>query len=125
MEIQNAIIKSVSLSMEDHGVLSAWLQLEYDGSGQGFGGYTLHIPEGFAKGKKDSPYAGHFITRCIQIGGVGKWEDLPWKTIRVKKDKPFGKILAIGHIVKDDWFSPKEDFSDVGLRKSTLQALPV
>ena len=47
-----------------------------------------------------------------EIAEVSSWEKIVGKTIRVKLDKPglAGSILAIGHIVKDDWFNPSEDF---------------
>lgn len=107
--IINAVIESATITDSDRGLLDAWLFLDYGGSGQGFGGYALYLPKNFAHHKLESP-AGHFIWRCMEIAGVKKWEDLKGKTIRVKQDKPFGSILAIGHIVKDDWFCPEEDF---------------
>ena len=33
----NAKITSTHLGQEDHGIFTAWLQLDYGGSGQGFG----------------------------------------------------------------------------------------
>lgn len=104
-EIKNAVIKSVSISTER--TLSAWLHLDYGGSGQGFGGYCLY--NNSTKGKKDGGnYAGMFIQRCIEIGGVEEWERLPGKTIRVKAGH--NSIEAIGHILTDDWFDPKKEF---------------
>lgn len=109
MQIENAIIKSATLSTEDHGCLSSWLHLEFPGSGQGFGGYALYLPSGFQHHAKLS-HAGHWIWRVMEIAGVSNWRDLPGKTIRVRRHESFGKIRAIGHIIKDDWFDPSVDF---------------
>lgn len=115
MHIQNAIISSASLSTEDRGLLTAWIYLDYGGSCQGFGGYSLHLPESFKHHSKESGYAGHFIFRSMQIAGVERWENMTGKTIRVKltQEGLGGRIIAIGHIVKDDWFCPEEDFKKV------------
>ena len=40
-EIVNARIRSTTLGVEDHGIFTAWLNLDYGGSGQGFGGWAL------------------------------------------------------------------------------------
>ena len=109
-EIKNAVIESVELTSDDHGVLSAWLFLDYGGSGQGFGGYSLYLPKSFTHHKLASP-AGHFIWRCMEVAGVTEWSKLPGKTIRVRGNRV--GIEAIGHIVKDDWFCPREDFKDL------------
>lgn len=100
----NARVKSVSIDDADRGLLTAWLHLEYDSAGQSFGGYALYLPESSTK----QSVAGHFIWRCMEIGEVTAWEKLPGKTIRV--DIQDGLIKGIGHILRDDWFYPAEDF---------------
>lgn len=112
--IKNAVIASVSLSNDDHNLLSAWLHLDYGGAGQGFGGYALYLPESYSHHELKS-VAGHFIWRCMEIAGVSEWSKLPGKTIRAEIDAS-GLISGIGHIVKDDWFRPSVDFSDVNTR---------
>jgi len=112
----NAIIESVSLSVEDHGVLSSFVMLDYGGTGQGFGGYVLYLPKSFTHHAKSS-VAGHWIWRVLEIAGVKEWDELPGKTIRVRRVE-WGKIQAIGHIVKDDWFYPEKEFTEWRLVES-------
>lgn len=109
VEIRNAIIESVSIDDADSGFLNAWLHLDYGCSGQGFGGYALYLPKSFNHHELKS-VAGHFIWRCMQVAGVTSWEKIKGKTVRVKiRD---GLAVAIGHIVKDDWFEPSKDFAE-------------
>ena len=110
IEVKNAIIESAVITADDHGLLSAWLYLDYGGSGQGFGGHALYLPGNFKHHKIES-LAGHFIWRVLEVAGVSKWSDLAGKTIRVKSDHCH--VQAIGHIVKDDWFNPSQDFKKV------------
>lgn len=107
-EICNAIIKSADLDDADRGLLNCWVHLDYGDSGQGFGGYALYLPKSFQHHKLES-IAGHFIWRVMEVAGVTRWRDLPGKTVRVRREN--GMAVAIGHIVKDDWFCPKVDFA--------------
>jgi hypothetical protein len=108
MEIVNAQIGDVTLSNADHGCLSSFLIMDYgDGSSQGFGGYQLYYPN--TKGHLGS--AGMFIWRVLETVGVSDWSDLTGKFIRVRIED--GSITAIGHITKDKWFCPKEEFKNL------------
>lgn len=109
-EIVNAVIESVSLDDSDRGLLSSHVFLDYGGSGQGFGGYALYLPKSFSNHELKS-VAGHFIWRCMEVAEVRSWDKMKGKTVRVKIEN--GLAVAIGHIVKDDWFEPRVDFKNV------------
>lgn len=111
---QNAIIERATLTRGDHNLLSAWLHLDYgDGGHQGFGGYALYLPKSFDHHKMES-VAGHFIFRVLEIAGAEDWDGLAGKSIRVRKGDGWNDTIeAIGHIIKDDWFCPAEDFKEI------------
>lgn len=97
MTERNALITKTTLGTAD-GPLMAWLHLEFDGSGQAFGGYVL------GKG-----VASFWIDRVLTVVGVSNWEDLKGQHIRVRHDTEFGGIIAIGNFLKNSWFYPKEE----------------
>jgi len=106
--ISNAVITSATITNDEHGCLSAWVMLDYGGTGQGFGGYALYFPNSFTHHKRQGNYAGLFIWRVMEIAGVSEWANLVGKTIRVRHEE-FGSIQAIGNIIKDNWFDPKAE----------------
>lgn len=109
LKIDNAIIESVSLSIEDHGILSGWLYIRFSSGGWGFGGYALGKVDGGNLAAKGN-YAAEFIVRCLAVGGVGKWENLMGRPLRCLHEKLSGDTVAIGHFMKDDWFCPSLEF---------------
>jgi len=116
VEEKNAVIESATITNDDHGLLSAWLSLDYGGSGQGFGGYALYLPKNFTHHTDNFNFAGHFIWRIMEIAGVSRWDQLKGKTIRVRASH--SHVDAVGHIVKDDWFNPEKDFEAMRSHKS-------
>lgn len=115
--IENGRITSVSISNEDHGCLTAWLYVEFNGGGCGFGGYKLGNADGGNLGLKpgnQGDYAAEFLVRCINtVTGWGKWEDLKGQPVRVLHEGLGGGIVAIGHFIKDEWFCPRVEFENV------------
>lgn len=94
---KNAKILSTFLGFEDHGILTAFVMLDYGGTVQGFGGWGLG-----GKG------CAHFVKRVLGVVGVQKWEELPGKHLRAFASHD--KVSKIGHILNDSWFDPAEEF---------------
>jgi hypothetical protein len=101
-ELKNAVITGAEIGIDDRGLLSSQIRLDYGETSQSFGGYTLYLPVSFSHHRIHS-LAGHWIFRIMEIAGVREWSDLPGKSIRVKAT--FDRVIEIGHIVKDDWFN--------------------
>lgn len=116
IETKNAIITSSEIMNADRSILEACLYLDYEVFGQGFGGYALYLPKSYNQHELKS-VAGHFIWRVMEVADVKKWSELAGKAIRVKAS-PF-KVHAIGHIIKDDWFCPSDDFKSLLTQKES------
>ena len=111
-EIKNARIQGTMLGTEDHGIFTCTVTLDYGGSGQSFGGYGLDQPihrGGKFVCRQGTAWGMEFIKRVLKAIGAGKWEDLPGTHCRVMAD--YGKVHAIGHIIKDQWFDPVKDLA--------------
>jgi hypothetical protein len=111
----NGVIKSTMLGLEDHGILTAFIQCEFDGSGQGFGGFGFDQPikdqDGNFLHREGVAWGMEFIRRVLETLDVRSWEELKGTPIRVRRvgDSWGEKIVAIGHYYKDRWFDPVED----------------
>jgi hypothetical protein len=94
MEIKNAKIQSTFLGIEDHGIFTAMITLDYGESSQGFGNHDLTYRD----------YGIKYLRKILEVVGVDCWEELKGKHVRVKSD---GHIYSIGHIIEDKWFEPE------------------
>ena len=109
MEILNGKITGTKLGKE-HGCLTANLFLEGEGWGCAFGGYCLD--HWFLEtGEHHSSDGYGAIIELMKTLEVESWEALKGKYARVEIEGCRGKILRIGHPMKDKWFSFK-DYSD-------------
>jgi hypothetical protein len=106
-EIRNAVIKSTMLGLEDHGIMSCMLHLDYGGTCQGFGGYALDEWNEPLKARIGTGYGLEFIKRILATVGVESWEKLSGSHVRVESN--WGKVFRIGHFLEDRWFNPDED----------------
>jgi len=109
MSIRNAKISKTTLGIEDHGIFSAWLHLDYGGSGQGFGGYALDgkpAERSATSRRQGTAFGCDFITEILRTLEVDVWEKLPGTFCRVDADQ--GAVHRIGHPLKEQWFDPRQ-----------------
>lgn len=95
--VRNAKIESTYLGIEDHGIFTALVMVDYGGSVQG-----LQVCLGHGK----TGYAFHVLTGILEAVEAEQWERLPGKAVRVKIEGSL--IRAIGHFLKDKWCNPQE-----------------
>jgi hypothetical protein len=115
-----AKIEKTSLGYEDHGILTAWIYLDYDGVGQGAGGYyfagSKPTIEGLAFGML-------WVKDFIDTVGVDSWENLVGK--QVYAHASYSKVYGIerGPFVKhwDKDRSTSMFFDDLKYKLEELQ----
>lgn len=102
MEAKNAKITGTMLGIEDHGILTYMINMDYGGSGQGAGGYCMDTYDESQKKRVGTPLLASHLLQIFKTLEVTKWEDLPGKFCRVKATH--NGVQAIGHPFKDKWF---------------------
>ena len=113
MEIANAKIKDVSLTMEDHCCLTFYVTVEGAGWGVSLGGYC--IGKGYLGADEFTAADGNGLEammRIMDVVGVSKWEDLKGQYCRVQLEGWGGRVDSIGNILKDKWFNLAEFFRE-------------
>jgi hypothetical protein len=99
--IVNAVIESAELSVE-RGFLTGNIMLDYGNGGhQGTGAFGLY------SAKHGHDCGGLFVFRVLQVAGAEEWGRLRGRPVRVRIEG--GLVSAVGHYLKDDWFSPHEE----------------
>ncbi len=94
-KVKIAKITSTMLGIDDHGIFTCSIGLEYGLSSQAFGQYDLRYKH----------YGISFIKKILDIAGVSTWEELEGQYIRANACHE--KIKEIGHITKEKWFRPE------------------
>lgn len=89
------------LGIEDHGIFTSFVYLEWEGGGIGVGGYVLGGQSGI-----------DFIKEILNVIGVDNWEYLKGKYCRVELGGLGETAKGIGNLLKDKWLFPKEFFNE-------------
>jgi hypothetical protein len=92
-----AKVTSTMLGYEDHGILTAYLQLDFGGSGQAAGGYGFDEYDR----ENDRRVAGacgmEFVAGVIRACGVDRWEKVAGRTVIAIRDTAGwnGKVIGL------------------------------
>ena len=111
MHYINAKITETKLGcLHDRGIMTFWIMLDFDGSGQGLGGYALDFYCKTTQKRLQTTLTGEVVYGVLIALELDSWEDLKGKYVRIAVDNPGLRqnILGIGHIVKDKFFMVDE-----------------
>lgn len=109
-EIENGKITATMLGTEDHGIMTFSIYIEFESGGCAFGGYALDEYDKNV-GKRVGTAAGlQAISEVLECVGVQKWEELTGSYIRCEHEGWGGKIVRIGNLIENKWFSLDEFF---------------
>lgn len=114
-EIHNALITGTMLGFEDHGIMTFFIYLEWDG-GVGFGGYALDEYDKEKQQRMGVGYSLDLLKEIMDVVGVETWEKLKGKHVRVDSEGWGGKALGLGNLLKDEWIYPTVFFKQHGLK---------
>ena len=114
MNIENARITNVSITMEGYGCLTFYLTLEGKGWGTCYGGFA--IGHGYLGAETFTSENGGGLVAMMKIMdtvGVSRWEYLEGKFVRVETEGRCGsKINVIGNVIEDKWFNISDFFAN-------------
>lgn len=88
-------VENVDLTLEDHGILTLQIGIDFGGTFQSFGGYCLDTYN-----KKEERREGHacgtdYILRVLQTFDVNKLEDIKGKPVYALRDERGVKIVGL------------------------------
>lgn len=109
-KVYNALITGTMLGYEDHGIMTFFVYLEWDGGGVGFGGYALDKFDKEQDKRVGVGYSMDLLKEIMEVVGVQTWEQLKGKHVRVDSEGWGGKALGLGNLLKDKWIYPKDFF---------------
>ncbi len=110
-KIENALIESTMLGIEDHGIMTCYIHLSGNGWRCVYGGFGLDAWDKDLKRRVGTAEGMDALMLLMDALEVTKWEDLKGQYVRVENTGWGGEITKIGHLIKPQWFSFREFFT--------------
>lgn len=92
---RNVRITKITLDRKDFGSLTSWIAFEWEGGGQGGGGYNL-----------GGPFCYLWIVGILEALQLDDFYLIKGTNCRIRHSHD--KVFQIGHINKDKWFDPSD-----------------
>ncbi len=96
-----AKINKTFLGIEDHGILTGFLDVKYaGGTYQGIGSYTLDDYDPDLKERVGHAAAGKWLLGVLRVAGVDSWEKLPGRHLWAIREsyKVGAKVIGIQQV---------------------------
>lgn len=98
-ELHPALIEATHLGYEDHGIVTAWLDLDLaTGGKQGAGLVSLSQHDEASDRQMGTAYGMDFVIQLLRAVGVEAWEHLPGKRVYALKREYMGRIDGLWRI---------------------------
>ena len=101
--VENAIVRSSDLTMEDYGQLTLRMSLEGSGWGVVFGSFTIAFGSLNANKFEGCKEGAECLARVLDVVGVSSFNNMEGNVIRVAFKKRTAEM--IGNAIEDKWFS--------------------
>lgn len=88
-------VTGAELFIEDHGILTVYVTLEFGGSVQGFGGYCLDGYDAAKKRRVGTAAGCDYLLRLLVLFGVDRLEKTVGKSVYALRDGRSGPILGL------------------------------
>ena len=108
----NAEITHTRLGIEGHGIFTFFITLKLENGNIGFGNFALDERKINEEKRTGTEFGMNTIMRLLEVVGVGSWEELKGKYIRVNEIKLGEEVVWIGNLINDDWFNVKYPLSN-------------
>jgi hypothetical protein len=90
-----AKVESTFLGYEDHGILTAYIQLSGGSWGQSAGGLMFSWRPRGGEGEQFSEAGMAFVSGVLRACGVDTWEKVKGRTVFALREQRFDKIIGL------------------------------
>lgn len=110
-ETRNAVIDSVFLGFDDHGIFTMYITVSYGDLGkQSFGGYGLDRYNSVKEFRVGTEYGTNFIMSVLKLFEVNSIDKL--KGLPCVVDTSIERIYGIGTFLNNKWFYPETHLAE-------------